>query len=272
MKPSIFLMHSKLRGWDMAVKVGVSLWTMAADQQRPPARETQAKDFERKIGLHDQSPTSNESAGQQRNPQVMSGQRLAHSAVAEADLARVVLLRSGSASAMTAEALELYALGAHAGHHLSYLPDVFLAEPDVHDVASIGAEQAYSAPSGALTTISAMSSMPCAVSTIGPDRPWSEPVAIEQQGVEDSTGRSLLSYLHGKWPDRHFQFLPRGKGIELLIRDYRLTAQERDELIDELSRRASSMPERPQQIWLNGEQVWRASPLSNNYKGEHDGR
>lgn len=257
----------------MAVKVGASLWTMAADQQRPPARETQAKDFERKIGLHDQSPTSNESAGQQRNPQVMSEQRLAHSAMAEADLARVMQLRSGGASAsMTAEALELYALGAHAGHHLSYLPDVFLAEPGVHSVASIGAEQVYSAPSSALSTTSAMFSMPGAVSTKGPDRPWSEPVTIEQQGAEDSTSHPLLSYLNGKWSDRHFQFLPRGQGIELLVRDYRLTAQERDELIDELSRRASSMPERPQQIWLNGQQVWRASPLSNDYKGEHDGR
>ncbi|WP_024617154.1 hypothetical protein [Pseudomonas kilonensis] len=257
----------------MAVKVGVSLWTMAADHQRPPARETQAKDFERQIGLHDQSPASNENTGQRGNPQVMSEQRLAHSAVAEADLARVMQLRSGAASAsMTAEALELYALGARAGHHLSYLPDLFLAEPGVHSVASIGAEQTYSAPSSVLPTTSATSSMPGAVLTQGPDRAWSEPVAIEQQDAEDSISHPLLSYLNGKWPDRHFQFLPRGKGIELLVRDYRLTAQERDELIDELSRRASSMAERPQQIWLNGQQVWRASSLSNNYKGEHDGR
>ncbi|XXE14461.1 hypothetical protein J3P89_14930 [Pseudomonas sp. Z1-14] len=246
---------------------------MAADQQRPPARDTQAKDFERKIGLRDQSPTSNESTGQQRNPQVMSEQRLAHSAIAEADLARVVQLRSvGVSESLTAGALELYALGAHAGHHLSYLPDVFLTESGVHGVVSIGAAQAYLAPSSAFSVTSAISSMAGAVPTKGPDSPWSEPVTIEWQEAEDSTGRSLLSYLNGKWPDRHFQFLPRGKGLELLIRDYRLTAQERDELIDEFSRRASSMPERPQQISLNGQQVWSASPLSNDYKGEHDGR
>ena len=257
----------------MAVKVGASLWTMTADQQRPPARETQAKDFERKIGLHDQSPASNESTGQQRDPRMMSEQRLVHSAIAEADLVRVMQLRSVVASAsMAGGALELYALGAHAGHHLSYLPDLFLAGPDVHSIASDGAEQAYSASSSALSMTSMISSLPGAVSTKGPDRPWSEPIAIEQQGAEDSIDRPLLSYLNGKWPDRHFQFLPRGKGIELLIRDYRLTAQERDELIDELSRRASSMSERPQQIWLNGQEVWRASPLSNDYKGEHDGR
>ncbi|SEI44397.1 hypothetical protein [Pseudomonas sp. NFACC07-1] len=257
----------------MAVKVGASLWTMAADQQRPPARDTQAKDFERKIGLYDQSPASNESTGQQRNPQVMSEERLVHSAIADADLARVVLLRSiGASTSMTAEALELYALGAHAGHHLSYLPDTFLAEPGVHSVASIDTEQAYSAPSSALSTTSAISSVPGAVLAQGSDRPRIEPVTIEQQGTEDSTGQPLLSYLNGKWPDRHFQFLPRGKGLELLVRDYRLTAQERDELIEELARRASSMSERPQQIWLNGQQVWRASPLSNDYIGEHDGR
>ncbi|WP_431495036.1 hypothetical protein [Pseudomonas brassicacearum] len=257
----------------MAVKVGVSLWTMAADQQRPPARETQAKDFERKIGLHDQSPASNENTGQQHNPQMMSEQRLAHSAVAEADLARVVQLRSvGVSESMTAGALELYALGAHAGHHLSYLPDVFLAEPGVHSVASIDTEQAYSAPSSSLPTTSMIAPMPGAALMSSPDRPWGDPVGIEQQGAEDSTSRQLLSYLSGKWPDRHFQFLPRGKGIELLVRDYRLTSQERDELIDELSRRASSMPERPQQIWLNGQPIWRAPSLSNNYKGEHDGR
>ena len=257
----------------MAVKVGASLWTMTADQQRPAARETQAKDFERKIGLHDQSPASNESTGQQRDPRMMSEQRLVHSAIAEADLARVMQLRSfGASASMTGGALELYALGAHAGHHLSYLPDVFLAEPGVDGTAAMGAVQAYSATLGTLQTTSAISSMPGVVSTNGPDRPWSEPIVIEQQGAEDSIDRPLLSYLNGKWADRHFQFLPRGKGIELLIRDYRLTAQERDELIDELSRRASSMSERPQQIWLNGQEVWRASPLSNDYKGEHDGR
>jgi hypothetical protein len=81
----------------------------------------------------------------------------------------------------------------------------------------------------------------------------------------------LLSYLTLKWPDRQFHFLPRGKGLELVVRDYQLSAQERDELIDELSRRASSMPERPQQIWLNGQEVWRASSLSNDYTGGHHG-
>ncbi|EJM54444.1 hypothetical protein [Pseudomonas sp. GM48] len=257
----------------MAVKVGASLWTATADQQRAPVRETHTRDFERKIGLRDHSSTSNESAGRQSNEHVISEQRLPYSEFPEADLARIVRPGSGDASESRAVGtLELYALGAHAGHHLSYLSQIILADQGRQGVASGGVELGYSESLNPLPIASTISLMPSAALIKSPDGSWGEPVEVERQEVEDSASRQLLSYFTWKWPDRHFQFLPRGNGLELLVRDYRLTPQERDELIDELSRRASSMPECPQQIWLNGEEVWRASSLSNDYKGEHNGR
>ena len=103
-----------------------------------------------------------------------------------------------------------------------------------------------------------------------------EPSQIQPTGLElenqDAVNPPLLSYLTSRWPQRHFQFLPRGKGLELLVRDYHLTSQERNELIGELARRASSMPERPQQIWLNGQSVWQASSFLNDFQGEPHGR
>ncbi|MCP2020422.1 UNVERIFIED_ORG: hypothetical protein J2Y76_001337 [Pseudomonas reinekei] len=257
----------------MAVKVGVSLWTATPDQQRAPVRETQTRDFERKIGLRDHSSTSNERAGWQQNEHVISEQRLPYSEFPEAELARMVRPGSGGASeSRAAGALELYALGAYAGHHLSYLPQLLLAEQGLQGVASEGLELGYSESLNPLPITSRISLSPGAVLIKSPDGSWGEPVGGERQEVEDSASRQLLSYFTWKWPDRHFQFLPRGKGLELLVRDYRLTPQECDELIGELSRRASSMPERPQQIWLNGEEVWRASSHSNDNKGERNGR
>ena len=257
----------------MADKVGASLWTATADQQRAPVRETQTRDFERKIGLRDHSSTSNESAGRQRNEHVISEQRLPYSGFPEADLARIVRPGSGHTSeSRAAGVLELYALGAQAGHHLSYLPQLLLAEQGLQGVASVGMEPGCSESLNPLPIASRISLMPSAALIKSPDGSWGEPVEGERQEVEDFASRQLLSYLAWKWPDRHFQFLPRGKGLELLVRDYRLTPQECDELIGELSRRASSMPERPQQIWLNGEEVWRASSHSNDNKGERNGR
>jgi len=257
----------------MAVKVGTSLWVMRADQQRPPVRDTQAMDFERRIGLHVHSPASSDSKSQQRPQQAISEQRLARADLAETTLARVEQVRSvGMSESTSAEALELYALGAHAGHHLSYLPDAFVEQQGMHSVASVDIEQASREHWSDLPITSAIFFMSSGAPPASPGRPGPEPVGIEQSDAENSTSRQLLSYLNGKWPDRHVQFLPRDKGVELLIRDYRLTSQERDELRDDLARLAPSMPERPQQIWLNGEQIWRASSLSNDYKGEHDGR
>ncbi|TWC11292.1 hypothetical protein FBY06_14715 [Pseudomonas sp. SJZ085] len=257
----------------MAVKVGVSLWVAATDQQRAPARETQARDFERKIGLGDHPPTSNENAGRQRSEHTPSQYRLPHTEFSQLDPRRVVRSDSGDASkSKAAGTIELYALGTYAGHHLSYLPDGFLTEQGIHGVVPVGVEQSHAAPLSSVLMASAGSFTSSEVLIRNPYGQSGEPVGLEPQEAGSSPSRPLLSYLTLKWPDRQFHFLPRDQGVELFVRDYQLTPQERDELIDELSRRAPSMPERPQQIWLNGQEIWRASPLSNDYTGEHHGR
>ncbi|WP_338474627.1 hypothetical protein V3H56_11225 [Pseudomonas sp. MS646] len=253
----------------MAVKVEASLWTMTADH-RAPVRETKARDFERKLGLSDHASTPNDSTGWQRDVQA-SPQQHPHSVVPDADLTRILRPRPADASdPRSAGALELYALGARAGHHLSYRPDAFLAGPDIRSVATVDAMQGYSVPLSAVPFPSTTSLMSIAVATAGPVALWDVAVGSQQQGLEGTSQVQFLSYLTRKWPDRHFQFLPRDKGIELVVRDYRLTSLEHDELVEELSRRAASMSERPQQIWLNGREVWRAASLSN--EGEHHGR
>lgn len=255
----------------MATRVGASLWIPASDQQRATIRETQAKDFERKIGLSDHSTESKESSNPQKNERSFSEQRFPYAEDSQAGLARTLRRGSGEESKAVG-ALELYALGMHAGRHLSYFPDMFQEGLGISGVAPIVEEYSYSAAQSSSSVDSAIFLMPSAFLIKNSEGQSEGTVGIKREEIEVSTSRQLLSYFSGRWPDRHFQFLPRGKGLELLVRDYQLTSQERDELINELSRRASSMPERPQYIWLNGTEVWRASSPSIDYKGENDGR
>ncbi|MCE0460990.1 hypothetical protein [Pseudomonas uvaldensis] len=257
----------------MAVKVGASLWAVAADQHRAPVRETQARNFEQKIGLGEHPKTANEGTGSQRNDHLVPESGRLHVQDSELEPGRVVRPGSGDVSSSAAVGtLELYALGAHAGHHLSYLPDIFLMGQGALCVAPVQVEERYSGVSTPTLMTSSGSPIPGEILNICGNGQIGEPAGLELQEAESSASQPLLSYLTWKWPDRQFHFLPRGKGLELFVRDYQLTAQERDELIEELSRRASSMPERPQQIWLNGQEIWRASAVSNDYEGEHNGR
>jgi hypothetical protein len=256
----------------MATKVGASLWNPMADQQRTPVRETQDRDFERKIGLRDRSTMSDKKPAHESGEPALPGQRSLNAGFLQAEAGRTPRMESSETSpSKSGGALELYALGAHAGRHLSFLPDMFLEEHGISDVASVGHGYGSSTTMDSLPIAAAISLLPSALLINPPGAQVAEPVRIEQQETDISVSRQLLGYFGGRWPDRHFQFLPRGKGLELLVRDYQLTPQERDELIGELSRRASSMPERPQQIWLNGEEVWRASSRSIDYKGEQNG-
>ncbi|MBX8495372.1 hypothetical protein [Pseudomonas cichorii] len=256
----------------MATKVGASLWVPVADQQRAPIRETQAREFERKIGLRDHSTAANENSNPQNNEHSFSEQRFPYAEDSQAGVTRTLRRGSGDDESKAVGALELYALGMHAGRHLSYLPNMFPEELGISGIAPVVEEYNYSAALNSSSVDSATFLMPSAFLIKTSEGQSEDPVGIKRQEIEVSTNRQLLSYFSWRWPDRHFQFLPRGKGLELLVRDYQLTSQERDELIDELSRRALSMPERPQQIWLNGEEVWRASSPSIDYKGENDGR
>jgi len=256
----------------MAVKVGVSLWTTATDQQRFPPREAPAEDFGRKLGLRDNAPGSGEHMDRQSSGQSLSEQRLASSAFSEPDLSLIRRSDAGRVSeTMTAGVLELYALGARAGHHLSYSPQSFLAAQAEAVRSSVTAEPTPSVDSSDSRLISSTPSVTGITSTKLVEQSQAQPAGLEVDG-QDAVSPPLLSYLTSKWPQRHFQFLPRGKGMELLVRDYHLTSQERNELIGELSRRASSMPERPQQIWLNGQSVWQASSFLNDFQGEPHGR
>ncbi|NWB95797.1 hypothetical protein HX882_07855 [Pseudomonas gingeri] len=257
----------------MAVKVGGSLWTQATDQQRAPQRENQGQDFERKLGLRDNSKLSSEQLNRQQDLHGVFGQRSSTSAQGEAVLGQLMHTDLGRISgAHMAGVLELYALGAHAGHHLSYAPQAFLAAQDMEALAQDAAVRASFTPSSeipqAQERVSTLDSG--APKTVG--QPLIEPAPVESVETENAAARHLSSHLTLRWPDRNFQFLPRGKGLELLVRDYHLTPQERDVLIDELSRQASSMSEPPRQIWLNGQSVWQAPSFLNDSQGETRGR
>ena len=87
------------------------------------------------------------------------------------------------------------------------------------------------------------------------------------EGGEAIVAEQLSLYLAQKWPQRSSLVLPRGNGIELLIRDYHLSADEQESLVDELLVRMHAQPAQPEQIWINGRSVWQR-PSSLSIQGE----
>ena len=80
------------------------------------------------------------------------------------------------------------------------------------------------------------------------------------EGGEAILTEQLSLYLAQKWPERSSLLLPRGNGIELLIRDYHLTPDEQESLVAELLVRMRAQAAQPQQIWINGQCVWQLNP------------
>lgn len=90
---------------------------------------------------------------------------------------------------------------------------------------------------------------------------------LADAGHELPGASPALAYLIRKWPERYVQVLPRGKGIEVIIRDYHLGTEEQRALVQDLTRQAV----RPESIWINGQPAWQAPSLSRHSAGDSNG-
>lgn len=257
----------------MGLNIGVSLWVEPAVGQRGTASGASEQDFARQVGL--QAPPSRPQAeSQQALPAPLSAGP--HQALATPGATQLSQLLSSNSQVLhqapAAQVLELYALGALAGHHLSYVPQVFLwagqesssVQIRAQDIAVVPAPAGLEGQPQKPITAFAGSSVGGAVDAETKPRDFAD----EQVPVI----RQLLGYLSTRWQDRHCQLLPREQGVELLIRDYHLSAEERSSLINELSRQLARISERPLRIWLNGEPVWQAAPVGHSSQGDAHGR
>lgn len=242
----------------MGLNVGVSLWVAPPDAHAPVPRDNPPKGqtFAQRAGVEPQAAraeqaltTTNESSA--RTADLLGTQRLLQTSV----------------GAPERGVLSLYGLGLRAGNHLSYVPSAF--------AATTLAERWTPAADNALAlyqTAGRMQIQTLLPSVDGNNAPERTALRVASdelaEGDPELPGSAQVSaYLMRKWPERHLQVLPRGKGIEVIIRDYHLGQEEQQALVQDLTRQALC----PQSIWINGQPVWQAPSLSRHSTGDAHG-
>ncbi len=258
----------------MDFKVDVSLWNQASldGRQQPNLDSDASSGFRDKLALDNAMPPASQqpdqpaviqpllSGSQLQMPSSLMGleayQRLdAHSPTGES--------AANPQGNGEVDAVELYKLGALAGHHLSYLPDLFMAS--THATATPGSAPLVEPVAAATAELHPMPQ--------SSDRPEVEPVRFTeipaQQSTQDepalaSPARQLQRYLSTQWAERRMQIVAHGDDeIQLLIRDYHLAADAQEALVADLRRRFATMPKQPAQVWLNGQSIWQP-PIAAN--------
>lgn len=258
----------------MDFRVEVSLWNRQGNNNgQPAAQPNVAANFSDKLGLKSQTQAQEQprdSAGQsaqQDSPRadvpLAEGALLPSETVA--DQAQVALFQQRQLAQLPG-VVELYPLGMRAGQHLSHLPYGFLQSAEQ-------AAQGYNAMAEVQRT-SVVMPAPAAQQTANQVQASADAFASNSShlvsnadGGEAIFDEQLSLYLAQKWPQRSSLVLPRGNGIELLIRDYHLTSDEQESLVDELLVRMHAQTEQPEQIWINGRCVWQR-PSSLSIQGE----
>lgn len=261
----------------MDFRVEVSLWNRQGNNSGQPAGQPNvAANFGDKLGLKSQTLAQE----QPRDTAAQGAQQ--DSPRADAPLAEAVLLPSETVADKAQAALlqqrqlaqlsgvvELYPLGMRTGQHLSHLPYGFLqsAEQAAQGYNAMAEVQrapvVMPAPAAQQTATQVQASADAFASN-------SSHQVSDTEGGEAVLAEQLSLYLAQKWPQRSSLVLPRGNGIELLIRDYHLTADEQESLVDELLVRMHAQPTQPEQIWINGRSAWqRPSSLSIHGEKQH---
>lgn len=263
----------------MDFRVEVSLWNMhGAHNGQAAAQLNVASDFSDKLGLNTQTQAQEQDQDQEPSKQADDGETWS----ADAPQSESALLPNKLPSAVayhTQAALlqqrqlaqlpgvvELYPLGMQAGQHLSHMPYGFLqtAEQAAQRYAAMAEGQVALADTHAPEPqqVAAQAEISAAVVANSPSQ-----LPAHAEGGEAVLTEQLSLYLAQKWPERSSVLLPRGNGIELLIRDYHLTPDEQESLVAELLVRMRAQAEQPQQIWINGQCVWQLNP-SSSIQGE----
>ncbi|MHA6194743.1 hypothetical protein ACX3YG_10275 [Pseudomonas wadenswilerensis] len=246
----------------MDFKVAVSLWNLPQNQAMPASEPTGgSSDFRSRLGLDRQQDAPHEQpAGQQPPHEHGAGQ----DQLPGQPPARQVLdqQRNHAQRPQHNPGLELYDLGLRAGSHLSHVPGALRAS----------AEAAYKA-NGTLASV---------LQSDEPGQPPPTPVpSVTAKAAESSVvalpvvtsttdgsdalaalDQQMTAWTARQWPERNCVLLPRGNGVELLIRDHHLDADEQHALLAELLRRLPGSGVDAQRIWINGQPVWQREPLS----------
>jgi len=264
----------------MDFKVDVSLWNQASldGRQQPNLDSDASSGFRDKLALDNGVPPP----AQQPEPLVvvqplLSGSQL-QAPFPAMGLEAYQRLDACSSNGETAanqqghgevDAVELYKLGALAGHHLSYL----LARSTASTCAIATAGPAPFEASVAVVNAQ-LSPMPQAS-----DRPEVEPTGFTEipaqqpmldEPVLTSPAQQLQRYLSTQWAERRMQVIAHGNDeILLLIRDYHLAADEQEALVADLRHQLAAMPKQPAQVWLNGQSIWQppVQPTRSNRHG-----
>jgi hypothetical protein len=256
----------------MDFRVEVSLWNMYGSHNgQAPAQLNVASDFSDKLGLKTQSQTQEQH--HQEQPQEAGKQADEHEPrAADAPLAEAALVPS-VATVNVAQAMliqqhqlaqlpgvaELYPLGMQAGQHLSHLPYGFLQSAEQTDQLYDAMAAQQNAPTVTHDPVFQQTAAQAESRADAFARNTSL-LARNTDVGETSSVEQLNRYLAQRWPQRSSLLLPRGNGVELLIRDYHLTPEEQDSLVTDLLLRMRSQNTPPQQIWINGQSVWQLAP------------
>lgn len=248
----------------MDFKVSVSLWNQPQNPSMPATTPASVdSDFGQRLGLDQHAKPRQNDAGQA--PVGQGEMPLADQPFVQAPRRDASMPGQPFTPGKVdpAAGVELYALGLQAGTRLSHMPAGLLASAEAayrangFDAAADAAEPQLQVPKTAASapiictpgrTQAAMPPPP-QVSAAG-----DEPVARLNEG--------LRAWHSVHWPQRNYLLLPRSDGVELLIRDHHLDAQEQATLLGELLRRLPGSGVDAQRIWINGRPVWQRENLS----------
>lgn len=249
---------------DCKVEVLPCLQRAADGRQNPSSSQM---DFRTKLELHDTARqpaedfarSANDRQQEQEHDLLTNRALEAHreDATRLAAFATEITQPTQHLQAKLTQVLELYSLGALAGHHLSHVPQQFAgAEP-------LAALAATAAPSSSPYNLPIPSAVETAALQPGEDAHGGMASAraddpqTEESLERHQQARMIGEYLASKWPQRQVQVLLRGRGIELVIRDYHLAPEEHRALVEDLLRHMPSLLQQPEQVWLNGQCVWK---------------
>ena len=252
----------------MDFKVAVSLWSLPQNQATPaPEQAPGNNDFRNRLGLDRQQDAPHEQPGERQpsaNDNAPREGSAAHEQIAaqQSALSGLDQQRNRAQRPQHDPGLELYDLGLRAGSHLSHVPSALRAS----------AEAAYKANGTLLTALpdDTTERLPQAPApALMAEATESSAVALPAttsatDGSEALTtlDERMNAWTARQWPERNCLLLPRGNGLELLIRDHHLDADEQQALLTELLRHLPGSGVDAQRIWINGQPVWQREPLS----------
>lgn len=241
----------------MEFKLGATLWQQP-EMSAMTAKQPSQDDFKERLGIAEETPKETKHDVQE--------------AWKDSELASLLPTRLQlelENRPTNNELIALYDWGQLAGRHLSYTPGSLEGESTLLSLLGQEAEQRSLNPSQAWIAVD--NSIVIAEGNAGGriDVPLlNSDRSPQPEPIQQKTMSFLNGMLAHRWPDRAFTVLTRGAGVEIVLRDYRLTREESDQLIGDLNRYFARSDEQLEQIWLNGQSLWQRQSTQVNLAKE----